>query len=156
IIMRCLEKDLARRYQNAGEILRDLETGRPAPTPDVPKAPEPVAVPVARAEPRRRRWLIGVGAAALVVAGALAIPGVRNVIVRRPSGGVVTPAQQKYMAILPFRAAGDDAALKYQAEGVVESLSAKLFQLKNVHLASAAAVETASKKESVDAIAQEL
>jgi tetratricopeptide (TPR) repeat protein len=68
----------------------------------------------------------------------------------------VTVAQEKYMAILPFRAVGEDAALKYQAEGVVESLSAKLFQLKNVHLASAAAVETASKKESIDAIAQNL
>src|SRR5262245_32484889 len=118
IIMRCLEKDLARRYQNAAEILADLEAGRASAAPDVPKAPEPVAV-VVKAEPRRRGWLIGVGAAALVVVGALAIPGVRNVVFRRPAGGVVTPAQAKYMAILPFRAAGDDAALKYQAEGVV-------------------------------------
>ena len=60
------------------------------------------------------------------------------------------------MAILPFRTPGDDAKLKYQAEGVVESLSAKLFQLKNVHLASAAAVENASKKDSIDKIAHDL
>src|SRR5260221_9544983 len=51
---------------------------------------------------------------------------------------------------------GDNAELKYQAEGVLESLSGRLFQLKNVHLASASAVESASKKDSVDKIARDL
>ena len=155
VIMRCLEKDLARRYQNAGEILADLEAGKAAPTPDVPKAPEPVAV-VVKAEPRRRGWLIAVGAVALAVAAAMAIPSVRNIILRRPSGGVVTVAQERYMAVMPFRAEGEDAALKYQAEGVVESLSAKLFQLKNVHLASTTAVESANKQDPIEKIAHDL
>jgi hypothetical protein len=118
VIMRCLEKDLAWRYQSAREILQDLEAGRAAPTPDVPQAPAPVAV-VVKAETRRRGWLMAAGAAALAVALSMTIPGVRNVVLRRTSGGA-TAAPQKYMAVMPFRAVGEDAALKYQAEGVVE------------------------------------
>jgi tetratricopeptide (TPR) repeat protein len=160
IIMRCLEKDLTRRYQSAGDILRDLEAGSAtaAPAGAAPLVPPIPEAPAAKAEPARRGWLIGVGAAALAIALSMAIPSVRNIVLRKPTaGGVeVATAAQKYMAVMPFRAIGDDAALKYQAEGVVESLSAKLFQLKNVHLASATAVETASKKDSIDKIAHDL
>jgi tetratricopeptide (TPR) repeat protein len=158
IIMRCLEKDLTRRYQSAREILQDLEAGHAAPTPAstlvIPEEPAPARV---KAKPGRRGWLMAVGAAALAIALAMAIPSVRNIILKRPSVGSTTaPAQEKYMAILPFRAPEDDAKLKYQAEGVVESLSAKLFQLKNVHLASATAAENASKTDSIDKIAHNL
>jgi len=139
IIMRCLEKDQTRRYQSASEILQDLDAGRAAPTPAstlvIPT--EPVAV---KAKPARRGWLIAAGAAVLAVALSMAIPSVRNAVLKRSAGSAATPAQEKYMAILPFRAPADDEKLKYQAAGVVESLSAKLFQLKNVHLASSSAV----------------
>jgi serine/threonine-protein kinase len=161
IIMRCLEKNLERRYQSAGEILRDLEAGSATAAPEgsgaswpaIPQAPAPVATKPA---PGRRGWLIASGAAALAIALTMAIPSVRNLVLKRPLGsGAAAPAPEKYMAILPFRV-GDDAKLKYQADGVVESLSAKLFQLKNVHLASTSAVETAAKQGSSDKIAHEL
>jgi tetratricopeptide (TPR) repeat protein/TolB-like protein/tRNA A-37 threonylcarbamoyl transferase component Bud32 len=156
IIMRCLEKDQTRRYQSAAEILKDLDAGRAAPTPAstlvIPEEPAPVAV---KAKPARRGWLIAAGALVVAVALSMAIPSVRNTVLRRQFGAAA-PVPEKYMAILPFRAPADDEKLKYQAAGVVESLSAKLFQLKNVHLASAAAVETASKKDSIDKIAQDL
>jgi serine/threonine protein kinase/Flp pilus assembly protein TadD len=160
IILRCLEKDLARRYQSAREILQDLEAGRATAAPEgasysisaFPQAAAPVA---AKAGPPRRIWLIAAGAAALAVALSMTVPSVRNTLLPKPSGSSGS-APEKYMAILPFRALGDDAKLQYQAEGVVESLSAKLFQLKNVHLASATAVESASKKDSVDKIARDL
>lgn len=157
IIMRCLEKDLSRRYKSAREILQDLDAGKAAPTPEgAPPAPVEVKAPV-KAKPSRRGWLVAAGATVMALALSMSIPSVRNLVLRRPSGGdAATPAQEKYMAILPFRAPADDAKLKYQADGVVESLSAKLFQLKNVHLASAAAVDTASKKDSIDKIAQDL
>ncbi len=51
IIMRCLEKDLPRRYQSAGEILRDLEAG------SATRAPE-------GSPPRHRRRGYPAGAAA--------------------------------------------------------------------------------------------
>src|SRR5207253_7383865 len=94
-------------------------------------------------------------AAVLVIALSMTIPSVRNAVLKRSAGGGA-PMQEKYMAILPFRAPADDEKLKYQAAGVVESLSAKLFQLKNVHLASSSAVETASKKDSIEKIAHDL
>ena len=159
IIMRCLEKDLARRYQSAREILQDLEAGAASPTPEgapKPAVEAPVPVPV-KAKPSRRGWLIGAGAAALVIVLTLAIPSARNLFLKRaPGGATPAPVQDKYMAILPFRVS-DDAKLKYQADGVVEALSAKLFQLKSVHLASAGAVENASKQQgSIDQIAHQL
>ncbi len=39
---------------------------------------------------------------------------------------------------MPLRVVGNDSKLQYEAEGVVDALSAKLFQMKNVHLASPA------------------
>ena len=51
---------------------------------------------------------------------------------------------------------GQDEALKYEAEGIVDALTAKLFQLKNVHLATPSAVEKMSATAPVDKIAREL
>jgi adenylate cyclase len=156
--MRCLEKDLTRRYKSAKEILQDLDAGKAAPTPEgVPPAPVVEVKAPVKAKPGRRGWMIAVGAAVVAIGLSMTIPSVRNIVLRRPvGGGAATPAPEKYMAILPFRAPADDAKLRYQADGVVESLSAKLFQLKNVHLAGASAVEAASKKDSVDKIAHDL
>ncbi|MDQ6676813.1 MAG: tetratricopeptide repeat protein, partial [Acidobacteriota bacterium] len=61
-----------------------------------------------------------------------------------------------YMAILPFKPLGDNAELKYQAEGIVEALNAKLFSLKQVNLASPNAIDRANGKGSVDRIARQL
>src|SRR5262249_19062663 len=73
IILRCLKKDLAQRYQSAREILQDLESGRATAAPEgasysisaFPQAAAPVA---AKAAPRRRGWLVAAGAAALALA----------------------------------------------------------------------------------------
>ena len=62
----------------------------------------------------------------------------------------------KYVAILPFRVNGDDASLQYTADGIVDSLSAKLFQLKDVHLASQAAAAKVNPKDPPDKVARAL
>jgi len=43
------------------------------------------------------------------------------------------------VAVLPFRVLGDPSSLGYVADGLVEAMSAKLFQLKDVRLASSTA-----------------
>ena len=58
--------------------------------------------------------------------------------------------------MLPFRVLGDQESLGYVAEGLGEALSARLFQLKEVHVASATAVEKAAKTNSLEKVAREL
>lgn len=60
------------------------------------------------------------------------------------------------MAILPFRVLGDEKSLGYVADGLNEALSAKLFQLQDLHLASNAAVEKVSDKDPTDKVARSL
>ncbi len=50
--------------------------------------------------------------------------------------GLPPLSQGKYVAVLPFRVIGDATKIGYVAEGLREALSVKLFQLKEVHIAS--------------------
>ena len=71
-------------------------------------------------------------------------------------GAARAAADGKFVAVMPLRVLGNDPTLHYEAEGVVDSLSAKLFQMKNVHLASPAAVEKINASEPVTKIAHQL
>jgi tetratricopeptide (TPR) repeat protein len=57
---------------------------------------------------------------------------------------------------MPFRLVGDEANTKYLADGVVDSLSAKLAALKNVYVASPNAVTAAQSKQDPAKIARTL
>src|SRR2546422_6838635 len=65
-------------------------------------------------------------------------------MIRRPPRSTLFPYTTLFRS-LPLKKLGDDEALKYTAEGVVESLSAQLLQLKNLHVASPSAVEADRK-----------
>lgn len=150
IILRCLEKDPEKRYQNAKEILADLDSLRAnelSPKPLIPRL-------------SRRLWIL-ICCAALLVALILAAPSLwnaaRRLLTESGDRQSVQPATApKYIAILPFRILGADESLKYVADGVVESLSAKFFQLKDVRLASASAVEKADLNKPGEEIARTL
>jgi tetratricopeptide (TPR) repeat protein len=93
--------------------------------------------------------------------GALAVPQVRHFLFRgRGAAAVATGipplSEGKFLAVLPFRVLGDDQSLAYIADGMVEALSAKLFQLKEIRLASASAAGAAGKPESLEKIARRL
>jgi eukaryotic-like serine/threonine-protein kinase len=154
IVLRCLERDVDMRYQQARDVLHDLES-EVGPTPS---RSVQISLPVLT----RTGWKLAAGTVLALIAIALAIPSVRHAIFR-PSRATVTGAasippfnQGKYVAILPFRVLGDQESLGYIAEGLGESLSAKLFQLKDVHVASSAAVEKAAKADSLEKIARAL
>jgi eukaryotic-like serine/threonine-protein kinase len=149
IILKCLEKDPAKRYQSARAILTDFES-ESAPEIAAPQQAAPVGsrtISIQLPQPKRPAWWIA--AAGLVVAAALAfaIPAIRHRII--PSRGEATAraAIQHYLAVLPFRITGDEENTKYIADGVVDSLSAKLAGLKNVYIAPTNAVSTASAKQ---------
>ncbi len=87
VIMRCLERDPARRYQQAREILQDL---------DVRRSPSAVAsqswMGVLPVSPERR-WMVWAGGAAVLLAlFSLAIPQVRRGVF---GGEAAAPAEQR-------------------------------------------------------------
>ncbi len=162
IVLKCLEKDPARRYQNAQEILTDLEAqsaqyaGAGASSAGTATSTaagaggaagtRTISIQVPR--PARPAWWIAGGGLVLAAVLALAIPGLRHRVL--PSrGGAANGGQaviQHYMAVLPFRVTGDDENSKYIADGVVDSVSAKLSGLRNVYVAPATAVNAAAKQ----------
>jgi serine/threonine protein kinase/tetratricopeptide (TPR) repeat protein/TolB-like protein len=150
IILKCLEKDPELRYQSATELLRDLESGTP-----------PTRIVRLRiAETGYSKWMFAAMGIVLLVGIGLAVRPVRN----RVLGAAISTtrhagapgADDKFLAVLPLRVLGSDAALQYEAEGVVDALSAKLFQMKNVHLAAPAAVEKINAADPVAKIARQL
>jgi eukaryotic-like serine/threonine-protein kinase len=157
VIMRCLERDPAARYQSAYEILADLQGSRGsasgAHTVQI-QIPEFVA---------QRRWTWVAGGIVALLLLAFAIPPVRHLIlgggnsktVTGPSG-IPPLSQGKFVAILPFRIPGDDQSLGYVAEGLNEALSSKLFQLKDLRLASDTAVAKVSKTDPIEKTARAL
>ncbi|MDQ2946037.1 MAG: protein kinase [Acidobacteriota bacterium] len=150
IILRCLEKVPSQRYQSAGEILSDLRTES--------VASDAGGHPVSR----RPVWPWIAVAAFMAVSIALLVPAIRRAIAPfAPTGSntltaVPSAAKGKFVAVLPLRVLGDQEWLKYMAEGVVESLSAKLFQSKTVHLASPSLVEKVNRTEPLQKIARDL
>jgi tetratricopeptide (TPR) repeat protein len=148
IIMRCLEKDPDLRYQNAREILAGLEA-RTAPAPTAVR-PQAQAIRIQILQPSRHMWLAAGAALVLAIALLLALPATRHRLL--PSGGSAKTAARasvrNYLAILPFRIIGDADETRYLADGVADSVSARLGALSDVYVASAAAVNAAlSKKE---------
>jgi len=132
VIVKCLACNPAERYQNARDILKDLENETGPEIATEKPAPKQIAVTLPTA---KKAWIAGV--AVLVVAligGTLAIPAVRHALFKTQS------AQQgpaiKSVAILPLKVIGDSSQDLITADGIVDALSAKLFQLKDVHLAS--------------------
>jgi tetratricopeptide (TPR) repeat protein len=154
LIMRCLEKDPASRYQNAYEILADLQGSKSS-------SSSSRTVQIEIPEFAQRRWTWVAGAVALAAAVAFAIPPVRHMFFGGKAGGsgvtgIPPLSQGKFIAILPFRVLGEDQSLSYVAEGLNEALSAKLFQLKEVRLASDTAIAKVSDKDPLEKTARNL
>lgn len=166
IVARCLERDPKLRYHTAREILQQLEAwdANPAIAPsDLARmAPAPSrSVQISLPVPEGRGWTFAAVAVLLLVV-LLVVPASRNLIFHgqtRPvsTAGIPDLSKGKYLAVLPFRILGEQKPLEYVAEGVTEALSAKLFQLQEVHLASPGATEKfANNDQSMEKVARAL
>jgi serine/threonine protein kinase/TolB-like protein len=170
IILKCLERDPARRYQSAREVLDDLDAQNiPAlsasatanvattTTTSAPKAgPKPGSTTISIEIPKPTgRWGLAAGALALAAALVFAIPATRHLILGAPKGAAVSTQPTHYIAVLPVNYQGDEA-LSYIGDGVVDTLSAKLAGLKNVYVATGRIVDTAAKQKDDAQIAKML
>lgn len=135
VIVKCLACDPAQRYQNASDILRDLEneTGPDVASQKVALKIPQVAVTVSRA---KMIWIGSAALLAILIAVTLTVPQIRH----RIFGGSAAQGQAqptiKSVAVVPLRVLGDSSQDLITADGIVDALSSKLFQLKDVHVAS--------------------
>jgi serine/threonine-protein kinase len=110
LVMRCLEKKSADRFQSAAELLEQLER---ITTPSTGTAP--ALIPAAR--PRNKKLVVGVTVAA--AAGLLAA-----LVLGRDSGEVI--AEASTIAITPFGPTVPDTALSRLGRDLVVTLSTNL------------------------------
>ncbi len=155
IVGRCLEREPANRYHSAVELLQQLTTWEANPNISAETLSQMISHPIVR--PSRfnvdlpgRSWM-WIAGAVLVIALAGFVG--RNLLNRTPAAatesavrGIPPLSRGEYVAIMPMKILGDEKALGYVAEGIEEALAAKLFQLKEVHLASTATAEDVAKK----------
>lgn len=114
LIMRCLEKKPADRWQTADEVLQQLEAMT---TPSGGTAPTAITRAVARAD----RRLLKVALALLVIAA-----GGMTLWRHRASEPAAASLSDKVVAVLPFRVTGADPVLAYLGDGMVDLLAARL------------------------------
>ncbi|MGA7292577.1 MAG: tetratricopeptide repeat protein [Terriglobales bacterium] len=154
IVSRCLEREPANRYHSAVELLQQLTTWEANPNISVESLSKMIAHPIVRRsrfhlELPGKRWMWLLGTVLVIV---LAIFAGRMLLNRAGISSVITQGipslnHGKYVAIMPLKQVGDQKELGYVADGIADALSAKLFQLKEVHLASSDAVEKAATKD---------
>ena len=155
IVSRCLEREPANRYHSAVELLQQLATWEANPNISAETLSKMIAHPIVR--PSRfsldlpgKSWMWIAGAVLVILLATFA----GRTLLNRPgtsssemAEGIPSLKQGKYVAILPLRKVGDEKALGYVADGIQEALNAKLFQLKEIHLASSDAVDKAAAKD---------
>jgi tetratricopeptide (TPR) repeat protein/TolB-like protein/predicted Ser/Thr protein kinase len=163
IIMRCLEKDPADRYQNAYEILGDLQGSQSASGVSRGVSHSGSTVQIRIPEFANRRWILITGGVVIVLLLTLAIPKVRHLIfggAGKGSGstisGVPPLSSGRFVAVLPLQVLGDPTQLGYIAQGIEESLAAKLFELKDVRVAPSDATNKVDQKQPLAKIASSL
>ena len=121
LVMRCLEKDPARRPASANEVLESLDA---------------VSTPVGAAAAlvnTRRRWPLAAAAVLVVAVGSAWLAARTHTATS--SASAAPAANSKSLAVLPFASVGGDTANVYFAEGIADELTTALARLPEIHVA---------------------
>lgn len=181
VIMRCLERDPNDRYQNAYDILTDLQGAQSVggvSRSRILRGGSSIQIQLPRFASRRWIWVVcGLVSVAILV---LAIPQTRHMILngRRQGNaasvsgvprlssfgrkgtstvpGVPPLSDGRFVAVLPLQILGDSSQLDYVAKGIEEALSTKLFQLKDVRVTSDEAADQVDQKQTLPKIGRAL
>ena len=155
IIMKCLDVKPDARYQSPAGILADLQGARRPTTTRTVQIELPVG--------EKKTWLLALAGLVVLVGGLFAIPGVRHAIFRSggPGGsltasGVPPISQGQFLAVVPFKVIGDPNAVRYIADGISDAISAKLFHLPSIKLASSTASQKVNPDDPLDKVARSL
>jgi serine/threonine-protein kinase len=140
LVMKCLEKKAADRWQTAEELLPQLEA---LATPSGGVTPTG-KVPVAATPSMQSRWRIAALAIAATVALFVAFFLGKNVF-GGGGAGIIR------VAVLPFTTRSADTTDVYLAEGVAEQIGVRLKRLQQLRVSSSAAV-TAQLARTPDAL----
>ena len=170
IIMRCLEKEPADRYQSAYEILADLQgaktqsSGGSGPRGGISRSGDSIQIQLPEFASRRSVWIPSAAAVVLLIVGAVFL--VRHFIQKGGGGGggggetsvsgIPPLSSGRFVAILPIQVLGDASQIGYLAQGVEEALSTKLFQVKDVRVTSSDEADKIDQKQSPTKIARAL
>ena len=118
IVLRCLDKDPARRFADAGEVVEALQALAAGTTVETGRTPR-------RRAPSRRTWMIAGAAALLVTALAGWFVMRRNAAPRATADDT---AGKRTVAVLDFENVTGDSSLNWMKRGTSELLSAALVQ----------------------------
>ncbi len=138
LVMRCLEKDAARRPTSAREILEVLAI---------------VATPQARLRAPTWRAPAGVPRRVILVGGAVLTLGVAAYLtVARVRGPLTAPVQPGVpsLAVLPFDAIGGDTANAYFGDGIADEIATALGKAGGLRVASRTSAATYLASHDVD------
>ena len=155
VVARCLERDPNHRYSTAQELLDTLDAWQSNPSVVeklISQTTAPRSVQVQLSLPSRGRMIWVAAALALSIA-FFAVPTTRHMVFPATqqgeisAGNIPSLSKGKFVAVLPLKVLGDEKTLGYVGAGLVDALSAKMFQLKEVHVASSAAVDKIANKD---------
>jgi serine/threonine-protein kinase len=174
IIMRCLEKETADRYQSAYEILADLQGAKGQSSGGgngsgsrggISRSGDSIQIQLPEFAGRRSVWIPSAVAVVLLIVGAVFL--IRHFAQKGGGGGgggggdtsitgIPPLSTGRFVAILPIQVLGDASQIGYLAQGVQEALSTKLFQVKDVRVTSSDEADKIDQKQSSAKIARAL
>jgi eukaryotic-like serine/threonine-protein kinase len=132
LVMRCLEKRPADRWQSAEELITQLEVLTPS-GGITPTATQPVA---AAAAPRSRRGPLAVVLGGLVVLLGLGAWWATHSGPAAGSDGGVPTATAKRVGVLPFASRSRDTSDAYLGDGMATDLTTTLAGMTGLHVVS--------------------
>jgi len=156
IVMRCLEKNPAHRYQSARELLQDLDQSKATVGSRSRSSHQSVVINLPLPA-SRGGWIATAAVSLVLIGGLVALPPVRHLFTRTStsSQALPSPSERKLIAVLPFQAAGAQN-LDHIATGVAEAMSAKLFGLNQVTVAPTSAIDAVDLKQPHAKLARDL